>query len=56
MSSRERRNIGGRNTGCYQPIHNLTNESDRTSISWLNVSHQKCDVSVFEEVFVVSLE
>jgi len=33
MSSHERRNIGGHNTGRYQPIRSLTNESDRISLS-----------------------
>ena len=56
MPSHERRNIGGRNTGRYQPKHSLTNESDPILLSWLNISHQKCDVSIFEEVFVVSHE
>jgi len=56
MSSHERRNIGERNTAHYQPIHSLTNESDRTSLLWLNISHQKSDVPIFEEVFVVSHE
>ena len=56
MSSHERRNIGGRNTARCQPIHSLTNESDRIPLLWLNVSHQKCDVPIFEEVFVVSHE
>jgi len=53
MSSHERRNIGGHNTARYQPIHSLTNESDRIALSWLNISHQKSDVPIFEEVFVV---
>ena len=56
MSSHERRNIGGRNTARYQPIHSLANESDRISLSWLNISHQKCDIPIVEEVFVVSHE
>jgi len=35
-------------------LYSLTNESARILLSWLNISHQKCDVSIFEEVFVVS--
>ena len=27
-----------------------------TQVSWLDITHQKCDVSIFEEVFVMSYE
>ena len=37
-------------------LNSLTNESDPILLSWLNISHQKFDISIFEEVFVVSHE
>jgi len=39
---------------AIQYVINLTNWSDRISLLWLKISHQKCDVPIFEEVFVVS--
>ena len=37
-------------------LYSLNDESLRISLPWLNISHQKCDVSIFEEVFVVPHE
>ncbi len=54
--SRERRNIGGRSTVYCQPTHNLINESGVHAISLLNITHQKCNVSIVKEVLVMMYE
>jgi len=39
---------------CSINLHTLTDESGLHTFSWLNHTHQECNVSIFEEVFVMS--
>jgi hypothetical protein len=56
--SHERRNIDGDNRVFLQPVYNPTNESGvhATTTVLVRPTYQKGNVSIFEEVFVVSYE
>ena len=53
--SREKK-IGGHDKVFHQPAYNLTNESDVHTTFLAKPTHQKSNVSIFEEVFVMSCE